>query len=176
MNIRLRLLPRNFPAFIREEILTELFDATADGFGCPAPEHDHLSNDERLRAYALFTKEQAERALQGGLDVPAIKTELYQNAYLIGGRLRRWCGIDTIEEVMALGQTLYRAIGIEIEGDTEGNVTVTHCYFSQFYSSPVCELISALDDGIFSGLSRGSRLTFSERLTEGAGCCRARLR
>ena len=128
---------------------------------------DHLSYDECLRTYALFTREQAEKALQSGRDIAAIKTQLYQNAYPLGEKLRKWFGVDTMEEVMELGQILYRAIGVEIQGDTQGDVTVKRCYFSQFYSSPVCDLISALDDGVFSGLSGGGRLAFSERLTEG---------
>jgi hypothetical protein len=175
MNILLKILPHNLPAFIREEILAELFEATADAFECPAPAHDHLSYDACLWTYAQFTREQAEKALQSGRDVPAIKTQLYQNAYLLGGKLRKWLGVDTMEEVMELGQILYRAIGVEIEGDTRGDVTVKGCYFSQFYSGPVCDLISALDDGVFSGLSGGGRLAFSERLTEGRECCRAKL-
>jgi hypothetical protein len=181
MNILLKILPSvvfdaiTLPAFVRKEILAELFEATADGFECPAPAHDHLSYDVSLRKYALFTEERAERALQARRDIPAIKTRLYQNAYPLGAKLRRWFAVHTMQEVMELGQILYRAIGVEIQGDTQGNVTVKRCYFSQFYSAPVCDLISALDDGVFSGLSGGGRLTFSERLTEGRGCCRAKL-
>ncbi len=175
MNILLKILPHNLPAFIREEILEDLFEATADAFDCPAPTLDHLSYDECLRTYALFTREQAVKALAFGRDVPAIKTQLYQNAYPLGGKLRKWFAVDSIEEVMELGQILYGAIGVEIQGDTQGDVTVKHCYFSQFYSGPVCDLISALDDGVFSGLSGGGRLVFSERLTEGRECCKAKL-
>jgi hypothetical protein len=175
MNILLQLLPQNLPVFIREEILGELFEATADAFECPAPALDHLSYDECLQTFALFTREQAEKALREGRDIPAIKTRLYQNAYPLGRKLRKWFGIDTIEEVMELGQILYRAIGVEFQGDTQGDVIVNRCYFSQFYSGPICDLISALDDGLFSGLSGGGRLTFTERLTEGRECCRARL-
>lgn len=175
MNILLRMLPDNLPAYIRKVILAELLKATADAFECPAPALDHLSYDKCLQTYAQFTTEQAEKALQPGRDVPALKTRLYQNAYPLGGKVRKWFGVDTMEEVMALGQILYRAIGVEIQGDTQGNVTVKRCYFSQFYSGPVCDLISALDDGVFSGLSGGSRLAFSERLTEGKECCRAKL-
>jgi hypothetical protein len=175
MNILLKILPHNLPAFIREEILAELFEATADAFECPAPAHDHLSYDECLRTYALFTREQAEKALRAGRDIPAIKTRLYQNAFPLGEKLRKWFGVDMMEEVMELGQILYRAIGVEIQGDIQGDVTVKRCYFSQFYSGPVCDLISALDDGVFSGLSGGGRLAFSERLTEGKECCRAKL-
>jgi hypothetical protein len=175
MSVLLKILPHNLPAFICEEILAELFEATADAFECPAPAHDHLSYDECLRTYALFTREQAEKALQAGRVIPAIKTQLYQNAYPLGWKLHKWFGVDTMPEVMELGQILYRAIGVEIQGDSQGNVTVKRCYFSQFYSGPVCDLISALDDGVFSGLSGGGRLTFSERLTEGRQCCRAKL-
>jgi hypothetical protein len=156
-------------------MLAELFEATADAFECPAPALDHLSYDECLRTYALFTREQAEKALQAGRDLPAIKTKLYQNAYPLGRKLREWFSVDTMEEVMELGQILYRAIGVEMQGDAQGDVIVKRCFFSQFYSAPVCDLISALDDGIFSGLSGGGRLAFSERLTEGRECCRAKL-
>ena len=55
MNILLKILPHNLPDFIREEILTELFTATADAFGCPVPAHDHLSYEDCLLTYALFT-------------------------------------------------------------------------------------------------------------------------
>jgi hypothetical protein len=179
MSLLFQILPHTLPVFVRKEILAALFEATADVFECPAPAYDHLSYDECLRTYALFTREQAEKALQAGRDVPAIKTQLYGNAYPLGGKLRKWFGVDTMEEVMELGQILYRAIGVEIvgntQGDTQGDVTVKRCYFSQFYSGPVCDLISALDDGVFSGLSGGGRLAFSQRLTEGRECCRARL-
>ena len=67
-------------------------------------------------AYAVFTREQAEKALQSGRDIAAIKTQLYQNAYPLGEKLRKWFGVDSMEEVMELGQILYRAIGVEIAG------------------------------------------------------------
>jgi hypothetical protein len=192
MNLLIKILPHNLPVFIREEILAALFEATAEAFESPAPAVDHLSYDECLRAYALFTREQAETALQSGRDVLAIKTQLYQNAYPLGAKLRRWSGlglqpgVDAMEEVMELGQIIYRAIGVEIQGDAQGSVTVSRCYFSQFYSAQVCDLISALDDGVFSGLSGGGRLAFLERMTENAEgvpaeqevlrrCCRAKL-
>ena len=175
MSISLRLLPHHLPGFARKEILAELFEATAEAFECPAPAQNHLAYDERLRTYALFTREQAEQALQAGRDIPVLKTRLYRNAYPLGGKLRKWFGLSTMDEVMELARILYRAIGVEMQGDGQGTLTVRRCYFSQFYSGPVCDLISALDDGVFSGLSGGGRLVFSERLTEGRECCRAKL-
>jgi len=176
MNLLVKALPRRLPAIVRKGILAELLEATAAAFERPAPAHDHLSCDDLLRTYALFTRAQAAGALQAGSDIPALKARLYRNAYPLGSQLRRRFAVGTMEEVMELGQVLYRAIGVEIQGDAQGNVTVRRCYFSRYYSGPVCDLISALDDGVFSGLSGGGRLAFSERLTEGRGCCRAALR
>ena len=175
MKLLSRVLPHNLPAFVRGKLLAELVEATADAFECPAPTLDHLAYDDRLRSYALFSREQAEKALSSGRNILAIKTHLYQNAYPLGARLRKWFGVDTMADVMELGQICYHAIGVEIQGDAHGNVTVRGCYFSQFYSGPVCDLISALDDGVFSGLLGGGRLAFSERITEGRRYCRAEL-
>jgi hypothetical protein len=175
MRLLLKILPHHLPVFMRKKILAALFEATADGFACPAPAYDPLSYDACLRTYALFTREQAENALQAGRDRLALKAQLYRNAYALGGKLCKWFAVDTIEEVMELGQILYRAIGVEMVGDAQGDVTVQRCYFSQFYSGPVCDLISALDDGVLAGLSGGGRLVFSQRLTEGGECCRAKL-
>lgn len=175
MNILLKLLPHDLPDFIRNEILTELFEVTANAFECPAPVLDGLPYEERLRTYAYFTREQAEKALMDGNNFAEIKERLYRNAYPLGARIRKWLGIDAVEEVMELGQILYRAIGVSMQGDASGNVIVKSCYFSQFYSGSVCDLVSALDDGVFSGMSGGGRLEFSQRLTEAKAFCFAKL-
>jgi hypothetical protein len=175
MNVLLKVLPHRLPVYLRNAILAQLFAATADAFACPSPAFRHLAYNERLLAYARFTREQAEKAFEPGHDIETIKTRLYQNAYPLGGRLRKWLGIHTMEEVMAFGQILYRATGVEMQGDAHGEMLVKRCYFSNFYSGRVCGLISALDDGVFAGLSGGSRLAFSQRLTEGGEFCRARL-
>ena len=175
MSIWVKLMPPELPVFVRREILAELYEATVDAFECPAPAYAGLSYPECLRTYAQFTAEQAERALKSGRDLRPLEARLYGNARPLGGKVRRWLGVNTLGEVMQVGRVLYRAIGVEMQGDAHGQVTVNRCYFSQFYSGAVCRLISALDDGVFAGLSGGWRLAFSARLTEGGGCCRAKL-
>ncbi len=175
MNLLVKSLPHKLPFPIQTVIIGELFTATAAAFACPVPAMDHLTFGGRLQVYARFTREQADQSLQSRSDLGEIKTRLFQNAYHLGEKLRKWFFIDKLDEVMELGEILYRAIEIDIEGDTQGIIWVKRCYFSQFYSAPICDLISALDDGIFSGLSGGCRLAFSERITEGKPCCRAKL-
>ena len=175
MNILQKSLAHLLLVLFRKEILTKLFKATADAFECPAPRLYHLSYDDCLRTYAEFTREQAESTHQSGRDISVIKSRLYEKAYPLGAKIRKWFGVDALEEVMALGRILYEAIGVDMRGDSQGNMAVKNCYYSQFYSGRVCGLISAMDDGVFSGLSGGGRLVFSERLTEGKGSCRAKL-
>jgi hypothetical protein len=76
---------------------------------------------------------------------------------------------------MAAARLAYRAIGIDFEGDTCGGITINRCFFSQAYTPTVCQVMSALDAGLLAGLSGGSRLVFTERITEGYPWCRARL-
>jgi len=174
-NILLSTLPRDLPVPIRRAMLGVLFRATAAAFECPVPTLSRRSYAECLRTFALFTTEQAARARLSGCDVRALKARLYRNAQRLGKVVRRWSGASTLDEVMALGQILYRAIGVDLQGNARGEITVRRCYFAQFYTAPVCDIISGLDHGLFSGLSGGRRLAFTERLTEGGASCRARL-
>jgi hypothetical protein len=59
---------------------------------------------------------------------------------------------------------------------SHGEITVRRCPFSDVYSVEVCRLVGALDSGLLAGLSGGDRLEFTQRITEGAPCCLARLR
>ncbi len=96
------------------------------------------------------------------------------NAYQLGQMHGQMLRVRTIEEVMAMGRILYRILGIEFQGNAQGGVVISHCYFSRFYSGQVCRIMSAMDQGLFAGLSGGGQLVFTSRITEGQPCCRAR--
>lgn len=176
MNILVRLLPGNLPVFLCKKILVTLARITAGAFDCPAPVFARLPYRECLRGYARFTREQAELVIRTGRDPAVVKARLFAQAYPLGKKLRESFHIHTTTEVMRFAQVLYRAIGVDIHGTPQGELTVDGCYYTCFYSAPVCDLISALDDGVFAGLSGGSRLVFTQRLTEGRRCCRAGLK
>jgi hypothetical protein len=159
----------------RRRILWVLFRATAKAFACPVPQLAGLTADECLLQYAQFTRDRAEELLRGDNNVPALQARLYANAYELGGVCRRLTRIATLEEVVALSRVLYRLLDIELNRDAQGYIVISHCYFSGFYSDRVCQVMSALDRGLFAGLSEGRELVFSARITEGKTCCRARL-
>jgi hypothetical protein len=163
------------PGCARKVALWALFRSAALAFGRPAPPSAALSADERLFRFAQFTQSQAEELLRNGGDLEAVRERLYRNARALG-RLCRWVShAQTMQEAMDLGWILYRTLDIELQGDGLGNITFSRCFFSRFYSYPVCQVMSAMDGGLFAGLSGGRQLVFSARITEGESCCRARL-
>ncbi len=173
MNLLLKASQIYIPSFVKKRRLHQLFNLTADAFQCQAPRVEGLSLDQCLVKYALFTKGEAEKSIQQGQDLQLIKGRLYQNAYQLGASLRKGLRITTPEEVMTMSKLLYQILGIEFQGDAQGDVIIKRCFFSQFYSSEVCQVISSLDEGVAAGLSAGGQLSFYQRITEGNGCCRA---
>jgi hypothetical protein len=162
------------PVIVRRQALVQLFRATAAAFQADMPRLSGLSREQCLLAYARFTAEQAEAALRQGDDLPGLQARLYENAYRLGrlpGRLLRVQGVD---DTMTLGRFLYGILDIDFEGNANGEIMIDRCYFSNCYSPEVCRLMSAMDRGLLAGLAGGGDLAFSQRITEGHACCRAR--
>lgn len=173
MNMRLTILEWHVPAFIKKKKLEELFACTASALDCEAPSLRGRAYDECLREYALFTTREIEESIAQARDLETIKDRLYQNAYRLGAELAQSFHITTMQDVMRMGRILYRTLAIDFRGTAQGEVTITKCYFSKFYSSQICQVMSALDAGVVAGLSGGAQLVFTERITEGSDCCRA---
>jgi hypothetical protein len=85
----------------------------------------------------------------------------------------RLLGIHSVDDVMALGRLLYSLLDIEFQGSSSGEIMISRCYFSGYYSPEVCRVMSAMDHGLLAGLAGGGKLVFSQRITEGHACCRA---
>lgn len=162
------------PQSIQKSKLSELFRATADAFQSQAPELKGYSLKQCLIEYALFTAEHAEESIRRG-NANQVKERLYSGARQIGQNIRERLKIRTTEEFMRACKFIYKALKIEFRGDVNGQIYIPSCFFSSFYSSTVCDIISSLDEGLLAGLSGGLRLKFSQRITEGNKCCRAYL-
>lgn len=172
MNLRLAALTVILPRTLRDEKLRTLFRVTAEAFRSPVPEMGGLSYPDKLRSYALFTREEVQK-LTTNEERESVKKRLFEGARRLGGELREQLRITSFKEGMSAVRLLYRALGIDFRGEASGEVTIGHCYFEKFYSGDTCRLISSLDDGLISGLSGGGRLSFTERITEGHPCCMA---
>jgi hypothetical protein len=175
MSLALRVVDGHVPAIARRAALRALFATTAAAFGCPVPPLGGLDAAALLRRYAEFTRDQAEAALRDGRNLPALQQRLERRARVLGARLRAGLRLRTAEDAMAAARVVYGLLDIDLRGTGEGEITVRRCAFSDVYSAEVCRLISALDAGLLAGLSGADRLEFTQRITEGAPCCLARL-
>ncbi len=175
MNPLLRLSAGYFPTFIKKRQVRKLLHLTAEAFHSTPPSIRGLSFDESLKAFAAFTQHEAEKAIRSGQNLGAIHRALYDRAFELGTQYGKWFRIAGIDEVMSAARVLYGFCGIDFQGTPEGEVTIRRCFFSGYYSSDVCRIISSLDAGLLAGLSGGRRLTFSRRITEGADSCTGHL-
>jgi hypothetical protein len=170
MNIYLSLARFGLPGFYKKKKMTELFELTSRAFQCDRPELKGFSYRELLIKYASCTAAWAEKCV----DAPdAVKARLFKEAHDMGQDLRKQFRITSFAEALEMSRIIYRLLGIDYSGRSDGQVIIASCFFSQYYSAPVCRIIAGLDEGLSAGLTGGERLVFSQRMTEGLPVCRA---
>ena len=175
MSLRLLLARCLLPLVRGGAVLRDLFDATAQAFAVQPPQlPPRLRRRDLVRAYASFTREQAEKTLAEPWRVDAVRARLQESARALGARARKQMGVRTRGQAMSAARLIYRLLGIDLRGAVDGGIVVGDCFFASHYTPEVCRLISALDAGLLDGLAGGGRLQFSQRITEGAAECRAR--
>jgi hypothetical protein len=175
MNVFLKLLAYCLPPSVKKKKLEELFSLAADAFQTDIPEIRALSYRETLERFAVFTRDEADKAIDSGRDLDALKGRLYANALELGENLRKKYRIKTVSDVMTMSRVLYRILGIDYQGSKQGDVVIQRCFFSSYYSPQVCQVISSLDEGVAAGLSGGGKFSFDQRITEGETCCKAQI-
>jgi hypothetical protein len=173
LNLLLSLAGVYLPAPFAKSRLDRLIVATADAFQSSAPDTDGLSYDESLTAFAIFSRDQTEACLNLPGKPDAVRGRLFEAAQSIGQDLRREFRVATGQDVASALRISYKALDIKFEGAGYGEAVIPRCFFSAYYSGPVCRVMQALDQGLACGLSLGGRLTFTSRITEGSPCCRA---
>ena len=171
MSLLLRIPARYVPPFVKKKAVKTLLTLTAEAFGSPAPPLRGLSCDDSLRAFAVFTRDETQRALRSGKDLTAIKSTLFDQACMLGARCRRWFRIRSIDDALLAARMLYSFCRIDFRGSHNGEIAVCACFFSAYYSGDICRVIASLDAGLLAGLTGGRRLSFNSRMTEGATTC-----
>ena len=175
----MNLLPGLFhfyiPSFLKKKGLKELFISTAAAFNKRIPSLKGLSFENSLLKYALFTKEEVEKYIVDGGDPLNLHKGLNEHAILFGKKLRKIFFIKSFKKAVSIFELLYSFIGIDLKISGEGEISVKKCFFSNYYTPNVCAIISAIDSGVFEGISGGCRIEFRQRITEGNDCCKARI-
>ena len=177
MTLRLRAFAAIPPSLLRPFVVRQLLRSTAGAFRAGLPSsHRPRSGSELLRVYATFSAARAELLLAGCGDLDSVRRELWRIADRLGRGLRRRLGVKTPADAMVAARSVYRALDIDLRGSPTGEVVVARCSFAAVYGPDVCAVMSALDAGLFAGLTGGRALTFTRRITEGAPACLASLR
>ena len=175
MSLRLRALELHVPDIVARSALRRLFDATASAFGREPVDLDAMDRRALLERYVSFTARCAEQTLSDNTQLELVSRRMWENAYTLGESIRRRLGVRTRAEALRAARIAYRMIGIDLRADRHGHVVVDRCTFAERYSPQICLVMSALDAGLIAGLTRGGRLAFSERITEGRPRCLARI-
>lgn len=175
MSLRLRLLERRTPGWVKRRLLDDLARMTAEALGGSPPLWRSHAFPSRLQQYAAFSAAAAQRLLETDDQTAAAdaRARLQASAARLGVSLRRQLGVQSEGDVMTALTLLYRHIGIDFRSAGTGRIEVIRCAFAGTYDERVCKLMSALDEGVAGGLSAGWQLRFSERITAGASCCTA---
>ena len=143
-----------------------LLNVTARAFDRKGKQIWHLPYQRALEEYEAFS----ENAMRLSHADPQ---RLYQKAYELGSRIRQLTGFTDNSDLRQLIFFLYRNINIRMDGGIPGEITVSSCYFSRFYTPEQCALMSYTDSGIMAGLWGGGHLHFTQRITEGCEHCTA---
>jgi hypothetical protein len=173
--MRLWLLERRAPSWLKRRLLDDLARITAEALGGSPPQWSSRSFEDRLQQYTAFSAATAGRLIAGDdqAAAAAARTHLHTAAVDLGGSLRRRLGVSSSGDALRALSLLYRHIGIDLRLAGPADVEVSRCSFAALYDERVCRLMSALDEGVAAGLSAGWQLRFTQRLTGGASCCRA---
>ena len=81
------------------------------------------------------------------------------------------------KDLIRAAKILYKVLGIGFELEWIGNasvrVTVDRCALAEQYSKSTCEVLSATDEGVVTGLQPHAAMRFRRYMTDGCGKCTA---
>jgi hypothetical protein len=163
------------PELLQRMVIRRLTTLCAAAFQCPVPELKGFSAHKLLENYACFTETViSERLALNNERSFALQNRLYRKAFQAGQSLRDWFSPADRNEALRLLRLLYGMIRIDFQSDPQTQeIIISQCFFSCYYSSAVCQIMSAFDRGLAAGISGGARLEFRERITDGCKFCRA---
>ncbi len=189
MSVRLRLASLWMPRFVKvreidrirsltyaalDELLAEHVPGAVEVEG----ENQAHRLEDRRAAMALGHRKRVEALIRGVGREKAIllgRNSLYPIGKALGRDARRRLGVgDTRKELLQAASVMYDILGIEFTVSTgpEGDqLVVSSCALSSYYSSDVCAILSAVDEGAVSGLNPGAKMLFREHLTDGSPRC-----
>ena len=151
-----------------------LMHMTAKAAGRKAPSLKGLTLKDSLQQFIDFTAGTISEMDE--LKRGTLRRNMYDRAFTVGRFLGRLPGRKSDAAKTRMIRRLYRNIGIIIDGDLPGEISLPRCAFSDRYTPEICHVMSGMDAGIICGILGGGTLEFTHRLTEGCPACKATYR
>ena len=197
MNLRLLLASWWIPEYFLKKELNNLASLTIAELDNILKKHDPDSlknitplsiplkgNLNHIRLKMIQGHEIRVKALENLLgkerSIELARPAMFEVGYRLGLEFKKKLSIkDDLEEVMIAAHILYKVLGIEFEfqdNKTDPHIIISHCELASYYSPLSCHILSGADEGVLKGLNPTFEMKFIKRITEGASCCKARLK
>jgi hypothetical protein len=189
MSLRLRIASFWMPGFLMNRELERItirtntaLDELLVKHGSTAIAESPVVNrgliEERRAAMAIGHEMRVKALVQAmGTDeaIQAARETLFAVGLDMGKDAKARLGVgDGKEDLERAARIMYDILGIEFEiTDAPGGevMRVTRCALSKHYSREACLMLSAVDEGVVSGLNPRAEMRFKERITGGSPAC-----
>ena len=195
MGLRLRLLYLWTPNYIIRRELRNLDEQTTRALtsmlGAYAPQNVFIANKsqnsksvKKQRTIMAQTHAKLVEALEAAVGhdkaVALGRESLYAVGVALGKLTRRKLGVgESQSDLIKASKVLYRILGIDFHIEwtekTDAVAVIERCALSEHYSKLTCEVLSATDEGVISGLQPNVKMHFTQTITGGCQNCKATL-
>ncbi|MBU4535524.1 MAG: L-2-amino-thiazoline-4-carboxylic acid hydrolase [Euryarchaeota archaeon] len=197
MNLKLLLASWWIPEYLLKKELNNLASLTINELDNILKSHDPDSlknitplslplkgNLSHIRLKMIQGHESRVQALENLLgrerSIDLARPAMFKVGYRLGLEFKKKLNIkDDTKEIMIAAHILYKVLGIEFEFqdmEDDPHIIISHCELASYYSPLSCQILSGADEGVLRGLNPAFDMKFIERITEGASCCKARLK
>ena len=190
MNIKLRILSIWIPKFIliRElertsYIINDHLDKLLDKYSIShlstiTPLNGNLEECRSVmgeghaqRVHALVKTLGFDKACEVG------RAEMFKAGYEMGCEATKRLGVGkNINDSIVAARILYNVLGINFIVEKHGKnifLRIKSCALAKHYSLETCKIMSAVDEGVITGLNNNLGMKFLKMITEGAEECTA---
>jgi hypothetical protein len=195
MGLRLNLLYLWTPNYIIRRELRNLDSQTTDALTSLLAAHASQNavttikpqtskSVKEQRAFMAQTHSKLVEALAAAVGhdkaVALGRESLYRVGLALGKQTRSKLGVGTNQnDLVKASKILYRVLGIDFHiewtNQTDAVAVIERCALSEHYSKLTCEVLSATDEGVISGLQPKVKMHFTQTITGGCQNCRANL-
>ena len=105
------------------------------------------------------------------------RAEMFKAGYEMGCETTKRLGVGrNINDFIDAAKILYKVLGINFTVEKDGEnifLRIKSCALANQYSLETCKIMSAVDEGVLTGLNNNMSMKFLKMITEGAKECTA---